>query len=234
MAQPAFVTLPGEIKNKVYAYIFHRFELQITTDGLVYGPPRINDQPRQAICRASKDIRSESIPILAQQTLVLRSDGSSWPRAELCTTSPGTPAAKLKSCFRDAIRVCIVTYRNCEAINLTLPNLKLVLHQGSSIIREEPEHFMEDDDEFIEEFKEKQVGSYDSDDTYQGIYAWHATKPSNVELWLREEQTCYESVDQPRAEDLGPEFWEPYGGREAVACEHACSPRWERSEVRVR
>ena len=93
---------------------------------------------------------------------------------------------------------------------------------------------MEDDDEFIEEFKEKQEGSYDSDDTYKGIYAWQHTKPSNVELWLREEQTCYEGVDQPRAEELGPEVWEPYGGREAVACDGELSRRWERSEVRVR
>ena len=232
MAQPVFLTIPGEIRNKVYAYIFDRFELQITKEGLVYGPSH-SSQPRQAICRTNKLIRLESIPILARQTRVLRSDGSSYPKAELCITCPGTPADQLKTCFRNAIRVCIVESHNCEAVKLTLPNLKLVLHQGSTVIREEPENFMEDDDEFIEEFGEKQEGTHD-ENTFEDSNAWYHTKPSNVELWLREEQKCYESVDQPRAEDLGPEVWEPYGGRGAVACEHDYSKRWERSEVRVR
>ena len=92
------------------------------------------------------------------------------------------------------------------------------------------------DEEFIDVFSAKQEGTH-GDNTFEDLYDWYETKPSNIELWLHDEQKCYGSIGQPTVQELHPELWEPYGGLGAVAAysyEESLPRRWERSELMVR
>lgn len=64
--------LPVEVRLQIYAYAFHRFELSDGPQGIVVHSG--SKHSTNMLCRVSKAIRLEAIPVLAEQTKILLVD----------------------------------------------------------------------------------------------------------------------------------------------------------------
>jgi hypothetical protein len=134
MASPCwFLLLPAELRMKIYRHLFHNFTLELTpTNTLTPHKCNVNTAPNQ-FCKANKQIRYESIPILALCTKIITSPTLlPYKNGRLDSNfKPETITPRLHPSFFSNIEGILVSSQSASIPDpKSFPNLKRIVVDG--------------------------------------------------------------------------------------------------------
>ena len=194
------------------------------------------DHPHEcvnAICKTSRKVRAESIPILAQQCKIIHTSRFEYG---LDGAHVGTKLTNLRQSFRE--NVMIWSGRADNSIRWArrvFPNLRCVLAAPSiRSLTNGPLFDSYTDAMFVDEYSHHMEAS-DRDGMSDKVRCCAGDQPQDLDLLVYAAWIQFRSSGTPAADVLPDCFWSQYGGRQAVRTnrhEHQESERpYERSEM---
>ena len=130
MAPASFLELSVEVRLTIYAYLFYGFALHLDHNEDVRAHEDSDVNFVNAICRTSRLIRAESIPVLAQQCkiiYVLRACYSTDER------HVGTKLKNVRQSFSDNNQVWFCDHQSLAPPRLVLPNFEMFCLRSSRL-----------------------------------------------------------------------------------------------------